>query len=343
MDRRQRRLARHEDELAPLLERDGRGAVDEVLHRAGRERPDGRHRAGADDVGVDARRPARVRAAEVVLAVDGDLRGGARRRTARAPPRARAKDPGRARSRAPRSPSATPLSPISQSTAASARRSRSAYGAPDAPVTPRKTRTAARLRRADAAAAAYGGVTSTTNGIGRRSPAFWPAGCRCLRRSRAVGRAPLTEPRGAMAGVSARAAGDGALGGAPDAAAPADRRPLRRHRRGSSWNAWPATRFSEGSASSGRAPRRGATGREGEARVRRRPARRRSETPEELIARAYTLATEAAECDKYLHGQRDEGITVMSETADHDRSVASGSRRPTRAATRTSANASQVC
>ena len=50
----------------------------------------------------------------------------------------------------------------------------------------------------------------------------------------------------------------------------------------------------------------------------------RPEAPEELIARARTLAKEAAGCDKVIHGQRDEGITVMSETADHDRSVASG-------------------
>jgi cell division septum initiation protein DivIVA len=52
------------------------------------------------------------------------------------------------------------------------------------------------------------------------------------------------------------------------------------------------------------------------------PSRR--ETPDELIARARALAKEAAGCDKYLHGQRDEGIRVMSETADHNRSVASG-------------------
>ena len=50
----------------------------------------------------------------------------------------------------------------------------------------------------------------------------------------------------------------------------------------------------------------------------------RPETPDELIARACALAKEAAGCDKFIHGQRDEGIRVMSETADHDRSVASG-------------------
>ena len=38
VDRRERRLARHEHELAPLLQRDGGGAVDQVRHRARRER-----------------------------------------------------------------------------------------------------------------------------------------------------------------------------------------------------------------------------------------------------------------------------------------------------------------
>jgi cell division septum initiation protein DivIVA len=41
-------------------------------------------------------------------------------------------------------------------------------------------------------------------------------------------------------------------------------------------------------------------------------------TPDELIARAYALATQVAECDKYLHGQRHEGISVMTETAGSD-------------------------
>ena len=56
------------------------------------------------------------------------------------------------------------------------------------------------------------------------------------------------------------------------------------------------------------------------ARSRRRPATAtaQSGTPDDLIARAHALATEAAECDKFLHGQRHEGITVMTETADHE-------------------------
>ena len=77
VDRGERRLARHEHELAALLQRHRRGAVDEVLHRSGRERPDRGHRARADHVGVDAGGAARIRAAEVVLAVHGDLRRGA--------------------------------------------------------------------------------------------------------------------------------------------------------------------------------------------------------------------------------------------------------------------------
>ena len=49
--------------------------MDEVLHRSRSERAHGRHRARADDVRVDPRRPARVRAPKVVLAVDRDLCG----------------------------------------------------------------------------------------------------------------------------------------------------------------------------------------------------------------------------------------------------------------------------
>jgi hypothetical protein len=48
----------------------------------------------------------------------------------------------------------------------------------------------------------------------------------------------------------------------------------------------------------------------------------RPETPDELIARAHALATEAAECDKYLHRQRHEGISVMTGTHDQDLSAA---------------------
>ena len=72
VDRRERRLARDEHELAPLLERDRGRTVDQVRHRAGGERADGGHRARADDVGVDLCRPARVRALPVVDRVDRD-------------------------------------------------------------------------------------------------------------------------------------------------------------------------------------------------------------------------------------------------------------------------------
>ena len=73
VDRGQRRLARDEHELAALLQRHRCRAVDEVGHRAGGERAHGRHRTGTDDVGVDLRGAARVRAAPVVGAVHGDL------------------------------------------------------------------------------------------------------------------------------------------------------------------------------------------------------------------------------------------------------------------------------
>ena len=70
MDRRQRRLARHEHEPALFLQRDGRGAVDEVLHRAGSDRPDRPHRAGADHVRVDLGRARGVGSAPVFGVVD---------------------------------------------------------------------------------------------------------------------------------------------------------------------------------------------------------------------------------------------------------------------------------
>src|SRR5581483_8602597 len=74
MDRREGRLARAEDQLALLLERDRRRAVDQVLHRARRDRAEGAHRARADDVAVDLRRAGGVRRAPVVRRVDGGLR-----------------------------------------------------------------------------------------------------------------------------------------------------------------------------------------------------------------------------------------------------------------------------
>ena len=53
-------------------------------------------------------------------------------------------------------------------------------------------------------------------------------------------------------------------------------------------------------------------------------------SPEELIARAHALATEAAECDKYVDVQRHEGISVMTGTHDLDLSGSSdASDRPT--------------
>jgi hypothetical protein len=63
--------------------------------------------------------------------------------------------------------------------------------------------------------------------------------------------------------------------------------------------------------------------------VRRRAARRRSQTaplriesPEALIAYARALAREAAECDKYVQGQRVGGARGMSESGDHDQPAA---------------------
>ena len=56
------------------------------------------------------------------------------------------------------------------------------------------------------------------------------------------------------------------------------------------------------------------------ARVRRRPksAPARRETTEELIARAYALAKEAAECDMLPANQRNKGVERVSEIADQE-------------------------
>ena len=53
------------------------------------------------------------------------------------------------------------------------------------------------------------------------------------------------------------------------------------------------------------------------------------ETLDELVARARVLAKEIAECDMFLDGQRNGGISVMTESAENDRPVAPGvSRNP---------------
>ena len=70
MDRRERRLARHDHELAALLERDARRTLDQVRHRPGRDRAQRAHRAGTDHIAVDPGRAARRRRAPVALVVD---------------------------------------------------------------------------------------------------------------------------------------------------------------------------------------------------------------------------------------------------------------------------------
>ena len=140
VDRGQRRLARHEDELAPFLERDGGGAMDEVRHRAGCQRADRGHRAGADDVGVHLRRAARVRALPVVDAVDGDLAvagPGEPRQHLVAPERRVAVELGREHLDAGRGRADPDLG----SRGASASQDPGRVRRPDAPVTPRKTLT----------------------------------------------------------------------------------------------------------------------------------------------------------------------------------------------------------
>src|SRR6478609_1491780 len=72
VDRRERRLARAEDQLAALLDHDARRALDQVRHRAGGDRAERAHRARADHVAVDLRRAARVGRVPVALIVERD-------------------------------------------------------------------------------------------------------------------------------------------------------------------------------------------------------------------------------------------------------------------------------
>ena len=137
VDRVERRLARDQHERAPLLEGDRRGAGIRFCIAPDASVPTVRHRARADDVGVDACRPTRVRAPEVVLAVDRDL--SAEPTSAPASSRER-RVPVDVPSRAPRSRTARRRgryrSRRNERVAAAAPRK-----GPDAPVTPRKTLT----------------------------------------------------------------------------------------------------------------------------------------------------------------------------------------------------------
>ena len=72
MDRRERRLARDEEQLALLLERHRGRPVHEVCHRPGGDARRSRHRTGADNVPVHPRRAARVRRRVVAEPDDGD-------------------------------------------------------------------------------------------------------------------------------------------------------------------------------------------------------------------------------------------------------------------------------
>ena len=127
----------NDHELPSLLDRDGGGAVDQVRHRAGGDRPRRAHRARADDVRVHLRRTARIRARASRSARARSRRHG-RRRSGAAPRPGRGRDRRRARWRRPRAPADEAQRPTSTSAATSASRRRAAYGAPEAPVIPRK-------------------------------------------------------------------------------------------------------------------------------------------------------------------------------------------------------------
>ena len=67
MHQRERRLPRHQDQLAPLLERHVGGALDERAAGAGRDRGDGAHRAGTDHHAVRALGARRRQGAPIVV------------------------------------------------------------------------------------------------------------------------------------------------------------------------------------------------------------------------------------------------------------------------------------
>src|SRR5512133_888943 len=108
VNRRERRLAWAEHELPAFLQRHARRTLDQVRHRARRDRAERAHRARADHVAVHLGRAARVGRMPIALVVERD---------------------GLAHGLGP----------------ARASRRRAAYGAPDAPVMPRKTRMASTL------------------------------------------------------------------------------------------------------------------------------------------------------------------------------------------------------
>src|SRR5215208_1614524 len=72
VDRRERRLARAEHELAALLESDACRPLDQVRHRPGGDRAERAHRAGADHVRVHLGRATRVGRVPVALVVERD-------------------------------------------------------------------------------------------------------------------------------------------------------------------------------------------------------------------------------------------------------------------------------
>jgi hypothetical protein len=77
VDLRQRRLARHDDQRAPLFEGDVGGAVQERARGAQRDVGGRGHGARADDDGVGSAAPARRQGAEVIGRKDPGGRAGA--------------------------------------------------------------------------------------------------------------------------------------------------------------------------------------------------------------------------------------------------------------------------
>jgi hypothetical protein len=210
--------------------------------------------------------------------------------------------------------------PTSQPPAASARRSRSAYGAPDAPVTPRKTLTDRRLRPGRPCQAAYGCGTGTRTACGTVAAvlAAWLA-------LPAVALAQSDEPSRNLGELwqeyplfPAETTTPEPEQAQPEQPPPAETVAVTTNEAGGNTGlvvvvvagvAGVAALVLLAALLLGRARRT-------------QPQSARPETAQELIARAYALASEAAECDKFIQGQREEGVGEMTETAGQHGSAA---------------------
>ena len=165
VDQRERRLPRHQDQLAPLLQRHVRGPLHQRAAGAGGDRRDRAHRAGTDH---HARGPLRAGGGKRPAIAVGERHhrrpvsaGG----LPRAPPASRC----RIRPRSSRMPCDEAISQTGTRCRASTSSSRTPYGAPEAPVIARTTGTRRAHRSQSHAVAVDAGRTRTPSRSSRRS------------------------------------------------------------------------------------------------------------------------------------------------------------------------------